>query len=91
MAPGPIWTRVENLASTDIRCPERPARSVSLCRLRYLGPNIICRYFVRNFISIERKMEKVRVAFQNVRQKRMAFAAQMLWKQTLARRYCLET
>ena len=27
-APGPIWTGAENLVSTGIRSPDRPARSV---------------------------------------------------------------
>ena len=34
-APGPVWTGAENLASTGIRSPHRPARSQSLYRLRY--------------------------------------------------------
>ena len=34
-APGPVWTGVENLATTGIRSPDRPARSESL---RYPGP-----------------------------------------------------
>ena len=34
-APGPVWTGVENLASTEVRSPDRPARSQSLYRLRY--------------------------------------------------------
>jgi len=34
-APGPVWTDAENLAPTDIRSPDRPARSQSLYRLRY--------------------------------------------------------
>jgi len=34
-APGPVWTGAENLAPTGIRSPDRPARSQSLCRLRY--------------------------------------------------------
>ena len=34
-APGPVWTVAENLASTVIRSPARPARSQSLYRLRY--------------------------------------------------------
>jgi hypothetical protein len=34
-APGPIWTGAENLASTGIRSPDRPARSQSLYQLRY--------------------------------------------------------
>jgi hypothetical protein len=37
-APGPVWTGAENLASTGIRSPDRPARSESLYRLRYPGP-----------------------------------------------------
>ena len=34
-APGPVWTDAENLATTGIRSPDRPARSQSLYRLRY--------------------------------------------------------
>ena len=34
-ATGPVWTGAENLASTGIRSPERPARSESLYRLSY--------------------------------------------------------
>jgi hypothetical protein len=37
-APGPVWTAAENLAATGMRSPDRPARSESLYRLRYLGP-----------------------------------------------------
>jgi hypothetical protein len=37
-ASGPVWTGTENLASTGIRSPERPARSESLYRLSYRGP-----------------------------------------------------
>ena len=33
---GPVWTGAENLAPTGIRSPDRPARSQSLYRLRYL-------------------------------------------------------
>jgi len=29
-APGPVWMGAENLASTGIRSPDRPARSESL-------------------------------------------------------------
>jgi hypothetical protein len=36
---GPVWTRVENLAPTGIRSPDRPARSQSLYRLRYPAHN----------------------------------------------------
>ena len=38
-APGPVWTGAENLASTWIRSPDRPARSESLYRLCYPGPS----------------------------------------------------
>ena len=34
-APGPVWTGAENLASTGIPSPERPAHSQSLYRWRY--------------------------------------------------------
>ena len=34
-APGPVWIGAENLATTGIRSPDRPARSQSLYRLRY--------------------------------------------------------
>ena len=37
--PGPVWTGAENLASIGIRSPDRPARSESLYRLSYPGPN----------------------------------------------------
>jgi len=36
-APGPVWTGVENLVPTRIRSLDRPARSQSLYRLRYLA------------------------------------------------------
>jgi len=35
--PGPVWTGVENLAPTDIRSPDHPARSESPHRLSYPG------------------------------------------------------
>ena len=37
-APWQVWTDAENLASTGIRSPDRPARSKSLYRLSYPGP-----------------------------------------------------
>jgi hypothetical protein len=37
--PGPVWTGAENLASTRIRSPDRPARSQSLYRLSYRAPD----------------------------------------------------
>ena len=38
-APGPVWTGAENLAPTGIRSLDLPARSQSLYRLSYPGPN----------------------------------------------------
>ena len=38
-ASGTIWTGAENLAPTGIRSPDRLARSESLYRLSYRGPN----------------------------------------------------
>jgi hypothetical protein len=37
-ASGPFWMGAKNLASTEIRSPDRPARSGSLYRLSYPGP-----------------------------------------------------
>jgi len=37
-SPESVWTGAENLALTGIRSPNRPARSESLYRLRYPGP-----------------------------------------------------
>ena len=37
----PVWRGVENLASTGIRSPDRPARSKSLYRLRYPGQGCV--------------------------------------------------
>jgi hypothetical protein len=34
-ASGPVWTCTKNLAPTEIRSPDRPARSQSLYRLSY--------------------------------------------------------
>ena len=36
--PGPVWTRAEYRAPTGIRSQDLPARSESLYRLRYAGP-----------------------------------------------------
>ena len=37
---GPVWAGSENLAPTEIRSPELPARSESLHRLSYPGPTL---------------------------------------------------
>ena len=39
---GPVWTGAENLAPTGIRSQDRPARSQSVYRLRYLAHNTTC-------------------------------------------------
>jgi hypothetical protein len=35
-----VWTGEENLASTGIQSPDRPARNQSLYRVRYPAPNL---------------------------------------------------
>jgi hypothetical protein len=42
-APGPVWMGAEHLAPTEIRSPERLARSESLYRLRYADPQCVNR------------------------------------------------
>ena len=39
--PGSVWTGAENLATTGIRSPDRPARSESLYRLSYRGRQLV--------------------------------------------------
>ena len=39
-APGPVWTGAENLAPTEVRSLDHPARSQSLYRLRYPACNV---------------------------------------------------
>ena len=53
-APGPAWTGAENLASTGIRSPDRPARSESLYRQSYSGP-----YFSLMFILFYRFVKPI--------------------------------
>jgi hypothetical protein len=36
--PGPVWTNAESLTPSAIRFSDRPARSESLYRLNYSGP-----------------------------------------------------
>ena len=54
-APGPVWTGAENLASTGIRSSDRPARSQSLYRLSYPGPqlsqNIVLKWNLKKYFS----------------------------------------
>ena len=42
--PGPVWTGAENVTSTGIRSPDRPARSESVYRLSYPGPSSYQQY-----------------------------------------------
>ena len=47
-APGPVWTGAENPVRTGIRSPDRSARSKSLNRLSYPGPQpVILGHFSR--------------------------------------------
>ena len=39
-APGPVWMGAQNLGTTAIRSPDRPARNKTLHRLRYPCPHI---------------------------------------------------
>jgi hypothetical protein len=41
-APGLVWTGAENLTPTGIQSLDRPARSHSLYRLRYLAHSLRC-------------------------------------------------
>jgi hypothetical protein len=49
-APGPVWTSAENLASTGIRSPYRPAYSQSLYQLSY--PDNTTRFNVQKFYMV---------------------------------------
>jgi hypothetical protein len=57
-APGPNWTGAENLAPTGIRCPDRPARSQSLYRLRYPARNLISAIdkITENYLNKDRSL-----------------------------------
>ena len=50
-APEPIWTGVEYLAHTELRFPDRPARSESLYGLSYPGQHYTRR---RTFLTVSR-------------------------------------
>jgi len=50
-APGPVWTGVENHASTGIRSPDRPACSQSLYRLCYPA-HIVLYYIILYYIIL---------------------------------------
>ena len=49
---GPVWTGAENLISTGIRSPDRPACSESLYRLSHPGPTVsLCTSIYSSFHS----------------------------------------
>jgi hypothetical protein len=50
-APGSVWTVAENLAPTGIRSPDCPARSESLYRLRYPGPQVSLYLYIYNLLN----------------------------------------
>ena len=52
-APGQVCTGAENLAPTEIRSLDRPARSESLYRLRYPGPML---YLKSVALNLQRRM-----------------------------------
>jgi hypothetical protein len=65
-APGLVWIGAENLAPTGIRSPDLPARSESLYRIRYPGPQIHdtacivdCNTKVDGHVSINLLMKRV--------------------------------
>jgi hypothetical protein len=49
---GPVWTGGENLASTGIRSPDRPAYGESLYRLRYPYIHICMNVLINNNIQL---------------------------------------
>jgi len=75
-APEPVWTGAENLAPTEIRSPDRPARSQSLYRLRYpdhgyfqcLKRNTVC------FLNYTNSGFTLNFQFQTVISQRAALA-----------------
>jgi hypothetical protein len=44
--PGPVWTYGKNLAPTEIRSPDRAARSQSLNRLSYPNPQRLLEFYL---------------------------------------------
>ena len=66
--PGPVWTGAENLASTGIRSPDRPARSQSLYRLSYPAHSSSerSREIFEKSIRNKMRMEVQRMVGQNI-------------------------
>ena len=65
---GPIFTKAENLTSTEIRYPASPARSESLYRLRYPGPlangTFKIKLFKYQYLTL--KFTTLRLEFSNI-------------------------
>jgi len=61
LVPGPVWTGAENLASTGILFPDRPARSESLYRLRYPGLPFVVYHIDRRMGMLEQTKHKFQI------------------------------
>jgi hypothetical protein len=59
--PAQVWTVAENLASTFIRYPDRPARSESLHRLSYPGPISIVLLLLMNIFLFLQLLQRIMV------------------------------
>jgi len=59
-ATGPVWKGAENLAPTRIRSPDRPARSESLYRLSYRGPQAVFLGSTKYFHTLAALQQKLR-------------------------------
>ena len=51
--PGPVWTGAVNLAPTGFRSSDRPARSESLYRLSYPGPQCMYIYLLYGMKNLD--------------------------------------
>jgi len=61
-APGPVWTGAENLATTGIRSPDRPACSQSVYRLSYRAHSVGVLVCVCVCVQYLHKMRTRRIA-----------------------------
>jgi hypothetical protein len=65
--PGPVWTGAENLASTRIRSPDRPARSQSLYRLSYAAHAVAgCIFVIRDILNFFKKVSYLTALNQKI-------------------------
>ena len=60
MGPRQVWKGGENLARTEIRSPDRPARSESLYRLSYPGPYLNTHTSVKSGLHFDNSLATVR-------------------------------